>query len=209
MSLKIRVKAVTKTFLNVGMGPSVDLKVDVPFSRIIKRDEEFLYILGSSIKGVLRKNAYTIFHKINGATKLHVRKLFGESGTTPGKLWVRSAKLCVNEDNLIVLSRIRIALKSNRATEKALFTEEVITPLTPLEFEVELYSDDPLDLKLTLYSIRELNYQKFGRGGALEIQCVEISGKTSSNINNTLIELGLKDCRGVEEDGCNSIRVRD
>jgi len=200
MKVKIKVKTETKGFLNVGMGPTIDLSIDNPFNRIVKDDEETIFIPGSTVKGVLRKNALSIIHTIPNAAPSKINELFGVSGSHHGKLWVRSVKINPSNIELLVLSRIRIDIETNRAVKKALFTEEVIPPMSNLDFTLELYSKDPIDLEIVLAAIKELNYQRFGKGGSIEVKCVSLEGEVPSNIYEILSRYNLHICDGGENE---------
>lgn len=202
--IRLRVELETKTFFNLGMGGVIDSDVDIVFSRIFLGEKEYLSIPGSSIKGVLRKNAASV------AEYLGLKACYGISpedisrGVREGcdvcslfgfpdgesRVYVRSVFLDLNT---IILTRIRVDIKTCKVIEKALFKEEVLPPMTRFSFELEFFPKNVKEEKLIMLSINELNYQKFGKAGSVEVKEVKIlEGELDLETVNMCEKIGLR-----------------
>lgn len=193
----------TKTFLNVGMGGVIESDINLVFSRVFINDKDYLMILGSSIKGVLRRNASSVAEHLGLKSCYSVRpgemvesidscdvcNLFG-APNRDGRVFVRSVIL---DKKTVILTRIRVDIKSGTVCEKALFKEEALPPRTKFSFILEFYPLDVREEKLILMSINELNYQKIGRAGSIEVLNVKlIEGDLSTETLELCNKVGLK-----------------
>ena len=196
MITEINIVVKTKTFFNIGMGATLDTFIDIPFQKTVIEGKEYLLIPGSSIKGVLRKNIQSQEKLLNKkGIKANIETIFGKS-KREGKLMARTTILPLSEEignKLYELPRIRINIKTNRTAEGALFFQEALLPETEIAFKLQIQNPTVHEMKAILIGINEFNYQKFGKGGAVEVVKVTIQNYpwNKSDLENFAKELGL------------------
>ncbi len=199
----MRIYLETKTFFTIGMGGVIESDVNLVFSRTFIDNKDYLMIPGSSLKGVLRRNASSIAeyfglkscHTVNPHEMIKdldncdICDLFG-APNRDGRVYVRSS--IINADT-IILTRIRVNMKTGTVFEKALFKQEVLPPMTQFSFILEFHPKSILEEKLVMMSINELNYQKIGRAGSVEVKKVELlEGELSKETIELCRKVGLR-----------------
>jgi len=193
-NIKLTVVGKTRKLLNIG-GPVIDpSRGDNPFYRIIDSEgESYLYIPGSTLKGVLRKSAlkvagllgYKVGFSVHPDIMDHediVSKVFGAPGLK-SKIIVSGALL--SEMSIVpeIYTHIRVDEKTGIVDEGALFEREYLPIGTSFEFEINGYDMDIEEARLLLAALYEMRYEKLGRGGLIEVSL----RKTGCHIPNELL----------------------
>lgn len=211
MTAEIDINIKFKSLVTIGSGePSSIFGADVTLIRIPYGDREKYFIPGSTIKGILRTSACRVAHllglsscgevepssivekhnklgdnciKIDDRKLCHVCYLFGYPGSTIGNLFVSNA-YPVTDPLPFTITRVCIDDKKLTAVRGKLFTYEVYPANTVFAGSIKILLDDEWAHNLVLAALLNLNYERIGRGGLMEIEIV----KTKNLYRSSLIE---------------------
>ena len=168
-----------KKKLNIGTKLR-SIAADIPLQKININEKEMVYIPGSTIKGVLRTSAIRIAHllklqvnaysvnpsMINNKGSDIICELFGAPNKS-SKIFVEDAYL---ETNTEILTHIRIDDKYQVVKERSLFKAEYLPIGTKFKSKVKCYDVSIDEMRLLLASIVEMNYERFGKAGLVEVK---------------------------------------
>ncbi len=179
--LVLRCKVVKK--LHIGNDPSIKITADLQLSRIGSN----IIIPATTIKGVLRSCIIRIASLFNYEIKnnsIHPEKIKEDDIVTSllGKPHGYRSKIIIepvvlNNVQSIILPHVSIDDKLMIAEENAFFNVEYIATTT--EFNIKLNSNRLTidEARLLFLAIKEMSYERFGRGGMIEVN-IDI-GKSS------------------------------
>ena len=167
-----------QTNVNIGSSFPVKSRADVPVQKMIKSGKRYIFIPGSTLKGVLRsamiKVAKLLGHDV--APRVKPDKIMKSDDIVTrvmGKPWSKESKIFIDpiyldEDNIIVLPHITIDDKSGVSKEGSLFTMEYIPLGTRCSTNIYGYGLDMDESRLLFVSIAELNYTTIGKSGLIK-----------------------------------------
>jgi len=197
MSLAIiKLNFEVKKKLNIGTKMK-STKADIPFQKVTINGKEVAYIPGSTIKGILRTCAIRIANLLNlkvdsysvNPTELRMNKsdiiceIFGAPDKN-SKIIVGDAYL---DSSTEILTHIRIDDKYQVAKEGSLFKVEYIPIGSKFSCEIKCYNLSIDEMRLLLASIAEMNYERFGKAGLVEVKIDKDSQIPESYLNDSII----------------------
>jgi len=200
MTARIDINIRFKSLVTIGSGiPSSLFGADITLLRIPYGDEEKYFIPGSTIKGILRTSASRIAHllglsscrkvepsniamahkklkknyiSLNDKRLCHVCYLFGYPGSTISNLFVSNA-YPLKDPMPSTITRVSIDDKRLISVERKLFTYEVYPVNTVFNSSIEILLDEEWAHILVLAALLNLNYERIGRGGLLDIEIID------------------------------------
>lgn len=183
-NLDIKIRLRTEKKLNVGGAYTIKSRAEVPFQRILLGDKEYLYIPGSTLKGVLRTSLIKIagtlgFKNVSWRVSPEslaeadphdiVIRLFGRPHDMKSKVFIDPIYLSSDTQTL---THVRIDDKFGVCEEGALYTVEYL-PIG-IEFET-VVSGRGLDIEeaRALFSaILEMRFERIGKAGIVDVKII-------------------------------------
>jgi len=192
IDLKIRIKIEKK--LNIGSAYAIKTKADIPIQKILIGKKHYLYIPGTTLKGVLRtsliKSANLLGYKVNYHIDPNelissddiVTRLFGAPHDKYSKVYVDP--ILIDNIETQVLTHISIDDKIGIVKEGSLFTVEYIPPGIEIETYIRGRKLSIEEARALFMSILELNYERIGKAGLINVRIIE----SDSNVPEEIIK---------------------
>jgi len=181
IDLKVKIRIEKK--LNIGSAYAIKTKADIPIQKILIGKKHYIYIPGTTLKGVLRTSLIKSANLLGYEAAYHVdpnelinsddivTRLFGAPHDKYSRVYVDP--ILIDNIETQVLTHISIDDKIGIVKEGSLFTVEYIPPYIEVETYIHGRKLSIDEVKALLISILELNYERIGKAGLINVKIIE------------------------------------
>ena len=193
---RLEIELETLSHVLIGSGatserPSIDITL---LRRKIEGGVKFC-IPGSTLKGLIRKNASRLAHFLQMSSCYNIKdlepcdicRIFG-SQDSESKIFFTDA---YSEENIIplTLTGVTINRKTGAAASGQLYSYEALPPHIHFQFRIDLIDLTPEEIQLVLLALNDMQYQKIGRSaGRIKCRILDMNNMELTAVSKKIME---------------------